>query len=88
MYSEKLKLYKRPKSSLVYKQKFCKKMTESVKEREIIITLLLDKETECNNRLKETALNENPMNTTEYIELMVESERGNENLAICYVSKF
>lgn len=51
------------------------KMAESVKELEKVIAQLLDKVTECNNRLKEIALKENPMNTTEYIELMIESEK-------------
>lgn len=75
MYSEKLKLYETAEEQLSSRTEVLQKMAESVKEIERVIAQLLDKVTECNNRLKEIALNENPMNTAEYIELMIESEK-------------
>lgn len=49
-------------------------MTEHIKDLEKTIAHLLDKVMEFNNTLKKIALNENPMNRTEYIDLMIKSE--------------
>jgi hypothetical protein len=50
-------------------------MTGKIKEFEEGIATLLSIITDCNNKLKKIALNENPMNTAEYIELMIEGEK-------------
>ena len=50
-------------------------MSDNVTELERGISLLLRSVTNCNNRLKEIALNENPIDTAEYIDFMIESEK-------------
>lgn len=74
-YREKLKLYTTAKEQVSSQTEVLQKMAENVKKLEKGIVQLLSKVTECNNKLKEIALNENPMNTAEYIELMIEGEK-------------
>lgn len=73
-YREKMELYNSAKEQVISQTQVLQKMTEHIKDLEKSIAQLLDKVMEFNNRLKEIALNENPMNTAEYIELMIKSE--------------
>lgn len=69
-----MELYNSAREHAISQTQVLQKMTEHIKDLERSIGELLGKVTEFNNRLKEIALNENPMNTAEYIDLMIKSE--------------
>ncbi|XP_048731385.1 uncharacterized protein LOC125648384 isoform X1 [Ostrea edulis] len=74
-YREKLQRYTSAQENVSTQKQVLQKMTRNIKDLEEGIAILLGTITDCNNKLKEIALNENPMNTAEYIELMIESEK-------------
>ena len=74
-YREKMKLYTTAKDKVSSQTQIIQKMSDNVTELERGIAQLLRSVTNCNNRLKEIALNENPIDTAEYIDLMIESEK-------------
>lgn len=73
-YQEKMKLYDTAREQAISQTQVLQKMTEQINDLEESIAHLLDKVMDFNNKLKKIALNENPMNRTEYIDLMIKSE--------------
>ena len=78
-YSEKIKLYNTARNNVSSQKQILQIISDQIKELEKCIAQLLRSVTNCNNRLKKIALNENPMDTAEYIELMIESEKRERN---------
>ena len=74
-YREKMELYDTAIDNVSLQKQILQKISDEIKELENCIAQLLRSVTNCNNRLKQIALNENPIDTTEYIELMIESEK-------------
>ncbi|XP_048731383.1 uncharacterized protein LOC125648383 [Ostrea edulis] len=74
-YREKLQRYTSAQEKVSTQKQVLEKMERDIRYLEKGIDTLLNTITGYNNKLKEIALNENPMNTAEYIELMIEGEK-------------
>ncbi|XP_062594333.1 uncharacterized protein LOC134255803 [Saccostrea cucullata] len=74
-YREKLQRYASAQEKVGTQKQVLQKMRKNVKALENGIAHLLDTISVSNNKLNKIALKENPLNTAEYIELMVEAEK-------------